>query len=146
MFFAHPQWSCSPAATELEAVVMDWAAQLLGLAPAFLNTGGIGGGALQTTASDSALAATVAARERLLTLPAYTKSPPSLDALVIYVTTQTHSLGLKAGRVLGLQVRALEVTAEDMFALRGSVLLKALTEDKAAGRYPFVLSTPPSGW
>ncbi|KAJ7350357.1 pyridoxal phosphate-dependent transferase [Mycena albidolilacea] len=75
---------------------------------------------------------------RLLALPAYAKSPPSPDVLVIYVT-QTHSLGLKAGRMLGLQVRALEVTAEDMFALRGSVLHKALTEDKAAGRYPFVL-------
>ncbi|KAJ7502871.1 pyridoxal phosphate-dependent transferase [Mycena galericulata] len=130
-------WSCSPASTELEAIVMDWAAQLFGLAPAFYNTSGIGGGVLQTTASDSALVATVAARERFRALPANTEAP--LDELIIYVTTQTHSLGLKAGRVLGLQVRALEVRAEDRYALRGTVLRQALEEDKAAGRYPFIL-------
>ncbi|KAJ6558468.1 pyridoxal phosphate-dependent transferase [Mycena vulgaris] len=130
-------WSCSPACTELEAVVMDWSAQLLGLAPTFYNAGGVGGGALQTTASDSALIATVAARERFLALHA--DAPPALSELVLYVTTQTHSLGLKAGRVLGLQVRALEVRAEDKYALRGAVLRQALEEDKAAGRRPFLL-------
>ncbi|KAJ7497029.1 pyridoxal phosphate-dependent transferase [Mycena latifolia] len=130
-------WSCSPACTELEAVVMDWAAQLLGLAPAFHNAAGIGGGALQTTASDSALIAIVAARERYLALLA--AAPPKHDELVIYVTTQTHSLGLKAGRVLGLQVRALEVSPDDKYALRGDVLRQALEEDKAAGRHPFIL-------
>jgi aromatic-L-amino-acid decarboxylase len=118
---------------------MDWSAQLLGLGPAFHNTSGIGGGALQTTASDSALIATVAARERFLALPAHTQSPPSLDSLVLYVTTQTHSLGLKAGRVLGLRVRALEVRSEDQYALRGDVLREALEEDKKAGRCPFLL-------
>ncbi|KAJ7714338.1 pyridoxal phosphate-dependent transferase [Mycena maculata] len=127
-------WSCSPASTELEAVVMDWSAQLLGLSSVFHNAGGIGGGALQTTASDSALVAIVAARERLRAL---TEVP--LEELLVYVTTQTHSLGLKAGRVLGLQVRALEVRAEDRYALSGTVLRQALEEDKAAGRRPFIL-------
>lgn len=116
-------------------------AQLLGLAPAFHNASGIGGGALQTTASDSALVATVAARERFRALPANAEAP--LDQLVLYVTTETHSLGLKAGRVLGLQVRALQVRAEDKYALRGTVLRQALEEDKAAGRRPFLLSTLP---
>ncbi|KAJ7690685.1 pyridoxal phosphate-dependent transferase [Mycena rosella] len=130
-------WSCSPACTELEGVVMDWAAQLLGLDTAFHNAAGVGGGALQTTASESALIATVAARERFLALP--TQSPSKLEELVLYVTTQTHSLGLKAGRVLGLQVRALEVRAEDKYALRGAALRQALEEDAAAGRRPFML-------
>ncbi|KAJ7188572.1 pyridoxal phosphate-dependent transferase [Mycena filopes] len=128
-------WSCSPAATELEAIVMDWAAQLLGLAPAFHNAAGMGGGALQTTASDSALVAAVAARERFVS--AHPSVP--LDSLVIYVTTQTHSLGLKAARVLGLQVRALEVTAADRYALRGDTLRAALLEDLLMGHKPFIL-------
>lgn len=40
------QWLSSPACTELEAVMMDWAAQLLGLSSAFLNSSGIGGGVI----------------------------------------------------------------------------------------------------
>ncbi|KAJ7647540.1 pyridoxal phosphate-dependent transferase [Roridomyces roridus] len=128
-------WSCSPASTELEVIVMDWAAQLLGLSSAFHNSVGLGGGVLQTTASESALVATVAARERFRAA-----NPDSaIEDLIIYVTTETHSLGLKAGRVLGLQVRTLPVRTEDQFALRGSVLQEALEEDKAAGRHPFIL-------
>jgi Pyridoxal-dependent decarboxylase conserved domain len=41
------KWNSSPACTELEAIVMDWAAQLLGLSPAFLNASGVGGGSIQ---------------------------------------------------------------------------------------------------
>ncbi|KAF8635193.1 hypothetical protein AX17_003969 [Amanita inopinata Kibby_2008] len=128
-------WFASPACTELEMIVMDWAAQLLGLSPAFLNSSGIGGGAIQTTASDSALIATVAARSR------YQHDHPNVKAehLVIYTTTQTHSLGLKAGLILGLPVRALQVHAADRFALRGEILLSALREDESQGRKPFIL-------
>ncbi|KAG1818039.1 pyridoxal phosphate-dependent transferase [Suillus subaureus] len=128
-------WSASPACTELEAVVMDWTAQILGLHKSFYNTTEIGGGVIQTSASDSALIATVAARSR------YIREHPhvALETLVLYTTTQTHSLGKKAGLVLGLKVRALEVTAEDDFALRGETLEVALKEDVDAGLHPFIL-------
>ena len=62
-----------------------------------------------------------------------------LEDLVIYTTTQTHSLGSKAGLVLGLQVRAIDVTYDDQFALRGKALRDALEEDAKIGRKPFVL-------
>lgn len=62
-----------------------------------------------------------------------------MDDLVIYTTTQTHSLGVKAGLVLGLAVRDLPVKAEDHFALRGETLRIALEEDEKRGRKPFVL-------
>ncbi|EGO00872.1 hypothetical protein SERLA73DRAFT_178838 [Serpula lacrymans var. lacrymans S7.3] len=128
-------WSCSPACTELEAVVMDWAAQLIGLHSTFLNTSEVGGGVMQTSASDSALTAVVAARSR------YIRENPNarMEDLVLYTTTQTHSLGLKAGLVLGLACRALEVTAENSFGLRGDTLRAALEEDIAAGKKPFIL-------
>ena len=89
----------------------------------------------QTTASDSALVAIVAARS------IYSSKHPSvkLEDMIIYTTTQTHSLGVKAALVLGLQCRALEVTAEDRFALRGATLQKALAEDQNNGKHPFVL-------
>lgn len=62
------------------------------------------------------------------------------EKLVLYTTTQTHSLGKKAGLILGLNVRALEVTAEDNYALRGATLKRALEEDAHVGVYPFILS------
>ncbi|KAF8220587.1 hypothetical protein L208DRAFT_747020 [Tricholoma matsutake] len=128
-------WSASPACTELEVLVMDWAAQLFGLSPAFLNASGVGGGVIQSTASDSALVAVVAARS------IYLRDHPntSMEDLVIYTTTQTHSLGLKAGLVLGLSVRALEVKSEDKFALRGGTLQAALDVDEQQGKKPFIL-------
>ncbi|CAE6465707.1 unnamed protein product [Rhizoctonia solani] len=106
-------WACSPACTELEMLVMDWAAKLFGLDPTFYIESKSGGGVLLTTASDSALTAIVAARSR------YTKSHPGvpLDKLVIYGTSQTHSLGAKAALILGLQFRAIEVYAKDNYAL-----------------------------
>ena len=89
----------------------------------------------KTTASDSALVAIVAARSF------YSSNHPSvkLEDLIIYTTTQTHSLGVKAALVLGLECRALKVAVEDGFALRGATLRTALEEDKARGKHPFVL-------
>jgi glutamate/tyrosine decarboxylase-like PLP-dependent enzyme len=43
------QWICSPACTELEAVVMDWAAKLFGLSKEFHNTTQAGGGVIQVS-------------------------------------------------------------------------------------------------
>lgn len=128
-------WSASPACTELEAVVMDWTAQLLGLDRSFYNISEVGGGIIQTSASDSALVATVAARSR------YIREHPhvAMENLVLYISSQTHSLGKKAGLVLGLKVRTLQVTAQDDFALRGDTLKAALEEDVCAGLHPFIL-------
>ncbi|OJT02117.1 Tyrosine decarboxylase 1 [Trametes pubescens] len=127
-------WLSSPACTELEQVVMDWCAKLLGLGDHFLNKNGVGGGVIQTTASEAAIVVCAAARAR------YVREHPDakLEDLVIYTTTQTHSLGVKAGLVLGLAVRALEVTPEDEFSLRGETLRLALAEDLAQGKRPFI--------
>ena len=77
----------------------------------------------------------VAARAR------YLREHPDakLEDLIIYTSTQTHSLGVKAGLVLGLEVRALEVAAEDEYALRGETVRMALAEDTARGKKPFLL-------
>lgn len=90
----------------------------------------------QTTASDSALTAVVAARSR------YRRAHPHVphEQLVVYTTTQTHSLGAKAALVLGLPIRALPVTSADMYALRGDVFRAAVEEDRNIGRHPFILS------
>ncbi|KAL9933769.1 hypothetical protein V8E36_007427 [Tilletia maclaganii] len=59
--------------------------------------------------------------------------------LVLYATTQTHSIASKAALVLGLSFRALEVRPEDAYALRADMLKAALEEDTEAGRVPFML-------
>ncbi|PCH37501.1 PLP-dependent transferase [Wolfiporia cocos MD-104 SS10] len=128
-------WSSSPACTELEMVMMDWSAKMLGLGPQFLNSSGTGGGVIQTTSSDSALVVTVAARSQYARAHRSTK----LEDMVIYVTSQTHSLGVKASLVLGLECRILDVRAEDEYALRGETLRAALQEDTAKGKHPFIL-------
>ena len=60
--------------------------------------------------------------------------------MVIYTTTQTHSSGSKAGLVLGIQVRAIEVSHDDQLGLRGEALRDALIEDARVGLKPFILS------
>jgi len=60
--------------------------------------------------------------------------------LVMYGSTQTHSLGVKAGRILGIPFRAVPVRAEDGYALRGADLKKAMEEDVAKGLVPFCVS------
>lgn len=87
------------------------------------------------SASEACLTVCIAARERALRLLPGTPA----DRLVIYGTTQTHSLGAKAALILGLSFRAIETIAEDKWALRGEELKRVLDEDKANGKVPFVL-------
>ncbi|ODN77468.1 hypothetical protein L202_04644 [Cryptococcus amylolentus CBS 6039] len=144
-------WICSPASTELEQVVVDWAAKMFGLSPAFLSSSKIGGGVIQGSASEAALTAAMAARERALRhLTHGGKQGANGDIevpdevrqkygqkLVMYGSTQTHSLGAKAAILLGLTFRAVPVSAKDDFALRGDALREAVEEDKKAGLVPF---------
>lgn len=128
-------WACSPACTELEVVMMDWVAKLLGLDPSFYNKSEIGGGIIMGSASEACLTACIAARSRVMRLYPNTKA----EDLVIYGTTQTHSVGAKAALILGLEFRAIETKAEDLWGLRGATLEAALEEGKKEGKVPFIL-------
>ncbi|KAJ7496661.1 pyridoxal phosphate-dependent decarboxylase [Mycena latifolia] len=128
-------WISSPAATELEITVMDWVAQMFGLSHEFQNSSSKGGGVLQATASESVLVAMVAARTR------YLHEHPEADSskLLVYVSPETHSVGLKTALILGIQARVLEVEIVDNLELRGRVFSTALEQDRIAGRHPFFL-------
>ncbi|KAL6306954.1 pyridoxal phosphate-dependent transferase [Sparassis latifolia] len=128
-------WLASPACTELEMTMMDWCAKVLGLSDEFLNSSQTGGGVIQTSSSDALLVITVAARARYLREHPGTK----LEDLVMYVSSQTHSMGVKTGLVFGLACRVLEVSADDEYGLRGAVVKKALEEDLANGKHPFLV-------
>jgi aromatic-L-amino-acid decarboxylase len=90
-------WRTAPAATELEGVVLDWVAGLLGL-PAGWH------GHIEDTASTSTLAACIAARE-------------ATGRDLIVCSEQAHSSVDKAARMLGMRVRKVPVDAE--FRMRG---------------------------
>ena len=103
-------WRTSPAATELEELVLDWVAQLMGL-PEGLH------GHIEDTASTSTLAALAAARELR-------------PGGVVLCSDQAHSSVEKAARILGLEAR--KVAVDDEFRMRPDALAEAL-EDAQVG-------------
>jgi aromatic-L-amino-acid decarboxylase len=85
-------WITSPAGTELEQVVLDWLAQLLGL-PSGLH------GHVEDTASTSTIAALAAARALR-------------PGGVVYASEQAHFSVEKAARILDLELRTVPVDDE----------------------------------
>jgi aromatic-L-amino-acid/L-tryptophan decarboxylase len=93
-------WRTAPAATELEGVVLDWVAKLLGL-PAGWH------GHIEDTASTSTLTAIVAARK-------------ATGRELIVCSEQAHSSVEKAARMLGMQLR--KVPCDERFRLDPAAL------------------------
>ncbi len=93
-------WRTSPASTELEGLVLDWTAELLGL-PAGWH------GHIEDSASTSTLAALIAARE-------------ATGRDVVVCSEQAHSSVAKAARMLGMALR--EVPCDAEFRLRPAEL------------------------
>ncbi len=143
-------WATSPAATELETRVLDWLVHALGLPTAFLSTSRDpvqhfhGGGVIQSTASDAALVALCAARER--SLRAHPNARP--EHLVAYTSTQAHSSITKACMVAGLirspddrsRLRLIPGDARTEYAMDPHSLEAALREDQARGLLPFFIA------
>ena len=124
-------WATSPAATELEAHVLDWLIDLLDLPDRFRSSGP-GGGVLQDSASSANLCALLAARHR-----AGGHDP----SLTIYATQHTHSSVEKALRVAGFAAGQLRIVAtDDDHALEVGDLERLLDEDIAAGRRPCMVA------
>ena len=89
-------WRTSPASTELEALTLDWAAQLLGL-PAGWH------GHIEDTGSVSTLAALAAGREHS-------------RGHVVVCSEEAHSSVERAARLLGLETR--KVPVDEQFRMR----------------------------
>jgi aromatic-L-amino-acid/L-tryptophan decarboxylase len=93
-------WRTAPASTELEGVVADWVAQLLGL-PAGWH------GHIEDSASTSTLAAVIAARH-------------VTGQNTVVCSEHAHSSVDKAARMLGMELR--KVPVDDAFRLRADAL------------------------
>lgn len=136
-------WASSPAATELESLVMDWMCKAIGLPDKFLssNSEPYGGGVLQTTASEATYYSLLAARTNAFNkygvaeLDKYVEKSEINGRLVCYCSDQAHSSVEKAALVAITRLRLLPT--DDKLALQGDVLRKAMEQDIKDGLIPF---------
>lgn len=150
---ANFSWICSPAATELETIVMDWLCKLLGLPDCYLSTSPSGGGGvIQGSASEAVATVTVAARDRYLSYLAAGVTDPAerqaiIDAkrasLVSVVPDQAHSSVAKAALIAGVKQSALKVPRDPEtgnYVVTGPLLLAHLQGLRAQGLEPFFVT------
>ena len=124
-------WQTSPAATEVENVVIDWLRQMLGLSAAF-------SGAIQDSASTATFCALLCARERITD---FGQNRGGLQAeqapLVVYASDQAHSSIPKGALLAGFGAEHLRlIETDEAHALRLDLLDEAIRADRTAGRRP----------
>ncbi|XP_059450479.1 tryptophan decarboxylase TDC2-like [Corylus avellana] len=127
-------WLASPAATELEIIVMDWLASMLKLPKSFMFSG-TGGGVIQNTTSEAILVTLVAARDRELRA----KGTDEIQKLVVYCSDQTHSTFTKAAKLAGISprnVKSIPTNIDTDFALSPVLLRTVVEADVASGLVP----------
>ena len=124
-------WQTSPAATEVEEVMMDWLRQMVGLSEAWT-------GVIHDTASTATLCALLCARERS---SGYAQDRGGLQGggapLVVYASVEGHSSIEKAALLAGFGREHLRLIPTDGdHAMRADALAAAIAADVAAGRKP----------
>ncbi len=127
-------WRSSPAATELEIVVLDWLRQMLGLPPPLF-------GVIHDTASSSVLVALAAARQALPGLDARRRGLVGQARLRMYASDQAHSSIEKAAIVLGVgQDGYRKVPVDQDYRMDVGALERAIADDRANGFTPFAVA------
>lgn len=123
-------WQTSPAATEMEQVMIGWLRAALGLPEAFTGT-------IHDSATTATLSAVLTMREAALDYAGNIKGLAGMPALRLYASAQTHSSVDKAARVAGIgQDNLVKVATDADFAMDPAALNAAITADKAAGYLP----------
>ncbi|NOR21923.1 MAG: aminotransferase class I/II-fold pyridoxal phosphate-dependent enzyme, partial [Candidatus Aminicenantes bacterium] len=121
-------WQTSPAAAELEEVVMEWLRQMLGLPEGMT-------GVIQDTASTATLVALLTAREKATDFKANQEGLKK--ALVIYASEETHSSIEKGAKIAGYGRENLRyIPTDESFAMIPSELEEAVERDKKDGLQP----------
>jgi aromatic-L-amino-acid decarboxylase len=124
------KWETSPAATELEELVMQWLKQMTGLPDSFH-------GVIQDTASTATLCALLTARERAsgytLNQTGYSNQP----VFRVYSSCEAHSSVDKAVRISGIGQRNLvKIPVDDAFGMDANALRNHIEEDLKQGYKP----------
>ncbi|MBV9221556.1 MAG: aspartate aminotransferase family protein [Methylobacteriaceae bacterium] len=124
-------WQTSPAATELEARMIDWLRQMIALPSSFT-------GVIQDSATTATFAAILTARERVLGFEGNTRGLAGHPPLRVYATAQTHSSIDKAVRMAGIGSDNLVKvpTQGPRNGMDAAGLAQAIAADRQAGLEP----------
>jgi len=121
-------WQTSPAAAELEEVVLEWLRRMLGLPEGMA-------GVIQDTASTATLCALLSAREKATAFEANEKGLK--QKLTVYASDQAHSSVEKGVKIAGYGRENLRcVPTDDAYAMVPGALDQAMGDDAAAGFQP----------
>ncbi|KAK1355067.1 Tyrosine decarboxylase [Heracleum sosnowskyi] len=130
-------WISSPAATELEMIVMNWLGKMLNLPQSFLFTGN-GGGVIQGSTTEALVCVLAAARDKALKQ----FGENSLTKLVVYASDQTHFVVKKAAKLVGIppkNFRVIRTSLSTCFALKPNDVKMAIERDLESGLVPLFL-------
>ena len=118
-------WQTSPAATEIEEVMVQWLRSALGLPKHFSGT-------IHDAATTATLSAVLTMRELALDHKGLEKGLFEQKPLRIYSSAQTHSSIDKAVRLSGIgQNNLVKIKTDNNFAMRSDLLEEAILDDIA---------------
>lgn len=124
------KWETSPAATELEELVMNWLKQMTGLPDSFA-------GVIQDTASTSTLAALITAREKYSDFKINQYGFVNFENLRVYCSSEAHSSIEKAVKIAGIgRNNLVKIKVDADFKMIPSELENAIKFDLEKGFKP----------
>jgi aromatic-L-amino-acid/L-tryptophan decarboxylase len=124
------KWETSPAAAELEEMMMNWLKQMTGLPHNFE-------GVIQDSASTATLVAILSAREKASGFRINSEGFTENDRFRVYCSTETHSSIEKAVKIAGIGNRKLvKVATDPAFRMDPAALKSAIIADLEAGLHP----------
>ncbi|MFA6571586.1 MAG: aminotransferase class I/II-fold pyridoxal phosphate-dependent enzyme [Bacteroidota bacterium] len=123
-------WETSPAAAELEEMIMSWLAQMINLPDGFQ-------GVIQDTASTATLCSILTAREKFTDFAINSNGFSGNENFRIYCSSEAHSSIEKAAKIAGLGKNCLrKVAVKSDFSMDTDDLEKRISEDIEAGFKP----------
>ena len=121
-------WQTSPAAEELEVVVLDWLKAMLGLPESMA-------GVIQDTASTATLCALLCAREKVTSFRSNEEG--WIPGLTVYASEEAHSSVEKGVKIAGFGRRNLrKIPVDKRYALMPDELERSIKVDLEAGLKP----------
>ncbi|XP_036356878.1 aromatic-L-amino-acid decarboxylase-like isoform X2 [Octopus sinensis] len=135
-------WKSSPAATELEVIVLDWLAKAIKLPEIFLSTSeGSGGGVIQSSTTENILISLFTARtlgiQKIERRNSGMEEGVAVSKLIAYKSPDSHCSVEKAFQIALVKYRDIEL--DEKRVMRGENVRKAVEEDKAKGLTPFYI-------
>ncbi len=123
-------WQTSPAATEIEQVMVGWLRDALGLAGHFTGT-------VHDSATTATLCAVLTMRDRAMGWRSVEDGLCGGPRLRIYASAQTHSSVDKAVRLAGIgQANLVKIPTQADYGMDPAALDQAIRDDLAAGYKP----------